>query len=198
MGYIWATNFDTNNTVRIQETLELTSFFLGSEIANYQLFDRLRFVSTMDMLTGVCNRNEMNDRVTQLSVDNNPNRKNIGIIFADLNGLKKVNDKDGHSAGDLLIKNAAAMLKEVFTDSEIFRAGGDEFMVLMRDTNEQKLEELVAELKKRTQEDKTVNFAVGYTLEEDCTNIHKAMKDADLRMYEDKNKFYEQFPELKR
>ncbi|MCR4580670.1 MAG: GGDEF domain-containing protein [Treponema sp.] len=198
LGYIWATNFDTKNVVRIKETLELTSFFLGSEIANYQLFDRLRFVSTMDMLTGVCNRNEMNDRVSQLSVDDNEKRKNIGVVFADLNGLKRVNDKEGHSAGDLLIKNAATILKATFTKAEIFRAGGDEFMVLMRDTNEEKIKQLVADLKTRTEADKKVSFAVGYSIEADCNNILEAMKAADLRMYEDKNKYYEKFPELKR
>ncbi|MBP5519415.1 MAG: GGDEF domain-containing protein [Treponema sp.] len=198
LGYIWATNFDTNETVRIKETLELTGFFLGSEIANYQLFDRLRFVSTIDLLTGVLNRNEMNDRVTQLNVDNRPNRKNIGVVFADLNGLKHVNDNDGHAAGDALIKKAASMLRDVFPDAEIFRAGGDEFMVLMRDTNDAVVKGLVDSLKEKSKADQHVNFAVGYCVEEDCNNIHSAMKKADIKMYEDKKKYYEQFPERKR
>ncbi|MCR5188433.1 MAG: hypothetical protein K6C97_05815 [Treponema sp.] len=74
LGYIWATNFDTNNTVRIKETLELTSFFLGSEIANYQLFDRLRFVSTMDMLTLECMKIKTNSMSSSQSLkDNNTN-----------------------------------------------------------------------------------------------------------------------------
>lgn len=198
LGYIWATNFDTKNTVRIKETLELTTFFLASEISNYQLFDRLRIVSTMDLLTGVMNRNEMNDRVTQLSVDNLPNRKNIGVIFADLNGLKQVNDNEGHAAGDLVIKDAANMLKETFPAGEIFRAGGDEFMVLLRGPTEGKIKDLIVELKEKSKANKNVKFAVGYCIDEDCNNIHTAMKIADRQMYEDKNKYYEQFPELKR
>ncbi|MCR4822456.1 MAG: GGDEF domain-containing protein [Treponema sp.] len=198
LGYIWATDFDTENVVRIKETLELTSFFLGSEIANYQLFDRLKFVSTMDMLTGVFNRNEMNDRVNQLSVDNTPNKKNIGVIFADLNGLKRVNDSEGHDAGDALIKDASAMLREVFPKCEIFRAGGDEFMILLRDVNEDEIKLLMEKLKSRAEKHEKVSFALGYSIQDDCNEIRRAMREADSRMYEDKNKYYEKFPELKR
>ena len=162
------------------------------------LLDRLRLLSSKDMLTGVMNRNEMNDRVTQLSVDNLPNRKNIGVIFADLNGLKQVNDNEGHAAGDLVIKDAANMLKETFPAGEIFRAGGDEFMVLLRGTTEGKIKDLIVELKEKSKANKNVKFAVGYCIDEDCNNIHTAMKIADRQMYEDKNKYYEQFPELKR
>ncbi|MBQ6552729.1 MAG: GGDEF domain-containing protein, partial [Clostridia bacterium] len=60
LGYIWANNFDTEKTMHIKETLELTTFFLASEISSYQMFDKFRILSTVDLLTGVLNRNEMN------------------------------------------------------------------------------------------------------------------------------------------
>ena len=108
LGYIWANNFDTEKTMHIKETLELTTFFLASEISSYQMFDKFRILSTVDMLTGVLNRNEMNNRVMQLGIDDRPGRKNIGIVFADLNGLKTMNDNNGHSAGDKLIKDVVS------------------------------------------------------------------------------------------
>ena len=80
IGYIWATNFDTEKTMHIKETLELTTYFIASEISSYQMFDRFRILSTVDMLTGVLNRNEMNNRVMQLGLDDRPNRKNIGVV----------------------------------------------------------------------------------------------------------------------
>ena len=126
LGYIWANNFDIEKTLHIKETLELTTFFLASEISSYQMFDKFRILSTVDLLTGVLNRNEMNNRVMQLSLDDREGRENIGIIFADLNGLKQMNDNSGHSAGDKLIKDAAKILKTVFGQKEIYRAGGDE------------------------------------------------------------------------
>ena len=198
LGYIWATNFDTEKTMHIKETLELTTFFLGSEISSYQMFDKFRILSTVDLLTGVLNRNEMNNRVMQLNIDDRPGRENIGIVFADLNGLKNMNDKNGHSAGDRLIKDAAKILQKVFGDAEIYRAGGDEFMILLRGTTEEQLNDYVKQIKALADETESVSFAVGVCLEQDSRKIYEAMKTADVRMYEDKKKFYNENPELKR
>ena len=66
LGYLWAVNFNAENTVKIKETLELTAFFLAAEIANYQLLRRLEVLSSMDMLTGILNRNRMNAMVDDI------------------------------------------------------------------------------------------------------------------------------------
>lgn len=58
-----------------------------------------------------------------------------------------MNDNQGHSAGDKLIKDAANILKEGFKKQEIYRAGGDEFMVLLRDITLEYLQETVVRLK---------------------------------------------------
>jgi diguanylate cyclase (GGDEF)-like protein len=140
----------------------------------------------------------MNNRVMQFGIDDRPGRKNIGIIFADLNGLKRMNDDNGHSAGDKLIKDAAAILKEVFPQDEIYRAGGDEFMILLRDTSMKELQQYEKKIKDKAAETDSVSFAVGLCLEEDSQKIYNAMKTADINMYEDKNKFYDAHPELNR
>ena len=198
LGYIWANNFDTEKTMHIKETLELTTFFLASEISSYQMFDKFRILSTVDLLTGVLNRNEMNNRVMQLGIDDRPGRKNIGIVFADLNGLKQMNDDNGHSAGAKLIRDAANILKEVFKEGEIYRAGGDEFMVLLRDTNLAALEEYEKQIKERAAATESVSFAVGLCVEENSQKIYDAMKAADVAMYEDKKLFYDEHPDRKR
>ena len=195
VGYIWATNFDVEKSYHIKETLELTTFFLASEISSYQMFDRFRILSTVDLLTGVLNRNEMNNRVMQLNADDRPDRKNIGIIFADLNGLKRMNDSQGHSAGDNLIKNAAKILSEVFPTHEIYRAGGDEFMVLLRDTNLDELKSYEKLIKQKAAETDFVSFSIGLCVEQDCQKIYDAMKTADVNMYEDQKRYYEQNPD---
>lgn len=197
LGYIWATNFAVENTLRIKETLELTTFFLASEIASYQMFDRLRILSTMDMLTGVYNRNEMNNRIDFLS-EQREEGSPIGIVFADLNGLKQVNDVEGHLAGDLLLKNAAMLLQNIFIGNEIYRAGGDEFMVLIVDAVPQVLEYQVERIRKQSEAYRNVSFAIGFCCEKDSRNIRTALKIADQRMYEDKKRYYEQYPERRR
>ena len=124
--------------------------------------------------------------------------KNIGIIFADLNGLKTMNDNNGHSAGDKLIKDAAAILKEVFPEAEIYRAGGDEFMVLLRGTSMEELKAYEKQMKDKAAATDNVSFAVGISLEEDSQKIYGAMKAADVAMYEDKKQFYDEHPDKKR
>lgn len=197
MGYIWATNFDLHNALRIKETLELTTFFLASEIASYQMFDRLKILSSMDMLTGVYNRNEMNNRVDRLG-ESGGTGKSVGIVFADLNGLKRINDSEGHLAGDLLLKNAALLLQNVFVGNEIYRAGGDEFMVLIEDATPRVLEWQVERVRKQSEAYRNVNFAIGFCCEMDGKDVRKALKIADQRMYEDKKRYYEEYPERKR
>ena len=197
LGYIWVSCFDTEKTVQIKETLELTTFFLSSEVYNHQLFEKLRLLSTIDILTGVFNRNEMNNRVDQFVSGEDGENHTIGVIFTDLNGLKQVNDSEGHAAGDTLLRNASAILKIVFAGSDIFRAGGDEFLIMVRDT-QQELVSLVSQLKKHSAASGAVSFAIGACFEEDRRNIRKAMKIADERMYEDKLRFYKDSPDKAR
>ena len=198
LGYIWACNFDTENSVKIKETIELTIYFIASEIANHKLMDRLRILSTIDMLTGVLNRNEMNNKVDSLRNSDSDEIKGLGIVFADLNGLKRVNDNEGHAAGDLLLKNAAMVLQNVFIGDQIFRAGGDEFMVLMTFTSEDVIKDKCAKAKKLSKKYGNVSFALGYSFQNDSSDITEALKLADQRMYEDKAKYYLEHPEFMR
>jgi diguanylate cyclase (GGDEF)-like protein len=198
LGYIWACNFDTENSVKIKETIELTIYFIASEIANHKLMDRLRILSTIDMLTGVLNRNEMNNKIDSLRNSDSNEIKGLGIVFADLNGLKRVNDKDGHAAGDLLLKNAAMVLENVFIGDQIFRAGGDEFMVLMTFTTEEVIKDKCTKAKKLSKKYGNVSFALGYSFQNDSSDITGALKLADQRMYEDKAKYYLEHPEFMR
>jgi diguanylate cyclase (GGDEF)-like protein len=191
LGYIWVTNFDTRNLVRIKETLELTAFFLASEIANHQFVKRLETLGAIDLLTGVLNRNAMNNRVTELVSWLQCPAEAIGVVFADLNGLKQVNEHDGHYSGDLLLKNAALILQKIFVGNEIYRAGGDEFMIIAIGITEEELERRVRLLQMHP----AVSFAVGSYYEQEGRNIRKAMRMADEKMYEDKARFYRLHPE---
>ena len=64
---MWAINYDGSRSTKIKETLEVTTFILGSELGNYMLVERLRLLGSKDLLTGVMNRNEMNIYVESLS-----------------------------------------------------------------------------------------------------------------------------------
>ena len=198
LGYIWASNFDAEQAPKIKETLELTTFILGSEIANYLLLDRLKVLSAKDMLTGVMNRNEMNNIVDRMSEEENKAGLNVGVVFADLNGLKTVNDELGHGAGDRLLKDAARALEEVFPVNSIYRAGGDEFTVIITGVTEDEINAKVKDLREKSKQYENLVFAIGECIENDTRDVRNALKIADERMYEDKRKYYEAHPEKKK
>ena len=189
VGFIWATNFDTSKVLRIRETLELVTFFIASEVASYKLVQRLRFLSNEDLLTGVNNRNAMNNRVLQF-VSGEVNYRTVSVVFADLNGLKPINDNEGHNAGDALLKSAAEILKETFRDCEIYRAGGDEFVVVSIDVPKDSLEARVQKLRDKSKIKGNVSFAIGFYYDEQGGDVRKAMREADALMYEDKKAHY--------
>ncbi len=189
IGFIWASNFDTTRALRIKETLELVTFFIASEVASYKLVQRLRFLSNEDLLTGVNNRNAMNNRVLQF-VSREVHYRTISVVFADLNGLKPINDNEGHNAGDALLKSAAEILKQTFSDCEIYRAGGDEFVVVAIDVPKESLEARVEKLREKSKVKGNVSYAIGFYHDENAGDIRKAMREADALMYEDKKLNY--------
>ena len=197
IGFMWATNFDTKNTNHIKETLELTIFFIASEIANYQLLQRLEMLSSMDLLTGVKNRNAMNNRVLRLVTGKERTPETLGIIFADLNGLKPINDKEGHNVGDCLLKEAALILKLTFDGCEIYRAGGDEFVIIAMNKPKNELEKRIEKLRDDSTNPENVSFALGFYFDDKGGDIRVAMREADANMYEDKKRFYARYPDLR-
>ena len=198
LGYIMAVNFPLENVQHIKDTLELTTFFIASEIANNRYIDQLQELNRTDALTGVLNRNAMIARVNALSADTETAACRMGLVIADMNGLKYVNDHQGHAAGDLLLKNAAMILQSTFAGEEIFRVGGDEFMVLLRETDEADLREKIADIKKKAELFADVSFAAGYALLACPGDVRRAMSEADDGMYADKEDCYRTHPELKR
>ena len=193
LGYMWVLNFDVANVLKIKEMLELTTFFLASEIANYLLLNKLEVLSTIDTLTSVRNRNEMNNRVDCIVEGKEPVPQ--AVLFADLNGLKRVNDEQGHAAGDKMLRAAASILQSVFQDGVVYRAGGDEFMILVNEINEEEVQDRVARVHFLSGKTENVRFSIGVCYGK--KDIRKAMRLADERMYAFKNGYYEAHPELK-
>jgi diguanylate cyclase (GGDEF)-like protein len=193
LGYLWTVNFNVDNTLIIKETLEVTTFLIASEISSYLLLNKLQTLSTIDSLTGVKNRNVMNNRIDQIVAGRKPTPK--AVIFADLNGLKYTNDEQGHLSGDKVLRSAAEILQYVFPKEDVYRAGGDEFMVLASDITEDELNTRIAKIRTMAKLSENVYFSIGVCCGE--PDVRRAMHVADERMYVDKKSFYIEHPELK-
>lgn len=195
IGYIWAGNFDTSNISKIKEILEITTFILSSEIASHEMVKRMKILSSTDLLTGVMNRNAMNNRIMDHDNGINMIKKPYAVFFIDVNGLKTVNDTNGHIAGDNLLKDVAVTMKEHFEKGEIYRVGGDEFMVIAESVSIREFDSLEKNLRKDCERPGRAHYAVGSCFSEETDDIKKAMQIADTRMYEDKEKYYNRHPE---
>ena len=198
LGVLFITNFNTENYIQLKEFIEVTAFFLSAEIANNELMERLEYMSNIDTLTGVRNRNSMNARVDWHVNKSVPVRTPFGVIFADLNGLKQCNDSGGHEAGDKLLQNAAKVLKKHFEHDEIYRSGGDEFVVIVQKCEKDDFEKRIEELRKECGYGADVCFALGSSWSEKQKDLRTCMHLADEAMYADKNKFYQEHPDLAR
>ena len=198
VGFIWAANYDVALTDKIKETLELCSFLIAAVIYNHQLLARLEVRSMVDELTQLKSRNALNECVEKYASGERDGSKSVGVVFADLNGLKTVNDEKGHEAGDRLLVKAASLLKIGFGDWEIYRAGGDEFVILCPGITEDVLEQQLSEMRKLLENTPDVSFAFGTAYCAEGCNVRQAIKKSDEEMYKDKAAFYQNHPELDR
>ena len=87
-----------------------------------------------DDLTGTKNKTAYLEltRTVQENIDNGINYLTFAIVVCDINGLKQINDNEGHQAGDEYIKECAKLVCTIFAHSPVFRIGGDEFVVFIR------------------------------------------------------------------
>ena len=117
----------------LQEQIEAQKRQLAAETAVLQ---RMSFEDT---LTGLHNRNKFNQVIQEKM---NGHAEQIGVACFDLNGLKEINDQLGHSAGDILLRQAAEQLVRIF-QGRVYRTGGDEFVVIDDALQEQAFEAAV-------------------------------------------------------
>ena len=105
---------------------------ISKEKLQKQELGSTRKLAYTDALTGIKNKRAFTE--VQEELENkiaSGNLSELGIIVCDLNGLKNINDTQGHEAGDIYIKDAAKIICNVFKHSPVFRIGGDEFVILL-------------------------------------------------------------------
>ena len=147
--------------------------------------------STFDV-AGVHNKKALEKRLQQ--IQDGDDTLDTGIMMFDLNNLKTINDTYGHEEGDVFIQTFASFLTRILTeDSYLARFGGDEFLIIQKNTTWSQLEQMNIRLQTLIDEynqtaDHPLSYAVGYDIS--CKNhyylIMDLLKIADEKMYQDK------------
>ena len=169
----------------LADSLHLLSFFVSTLLYSWKLIERLHTLGYRDTLTGVGNFNSL-----LAALDKIPDTSSLGVIFADVSGLKHINDNYGHEAGNQLLLKATSTFGLVFGNNEIFRVGGDEFIMICSGIGESLFEEKVAEIKMALKA-REVDVAMGSVWVPQFSMDFSVLKDkADRRMYEEKRAYY--------
>lgn len=158
-----------------------------------QLEEKLERLSYYDGLTGAYNKHYLEKEIHVLDTERDIP---IGIIFCDLDNLKITNDTMGHEFGDKLIVSTINILKDIFTENSIIaRTGGDEFIIIIKDTSFGKVKELYNSLcssleqQNKYNSELKVGVSIGYSFSETSVGvIRHLITVADKNMYKDKQR----------
>lgn len=149
-------------------------------------------MANKDALTGVKNKRAYVQAETELDKQIEAGQQQpFAIVVCDVNGLKQVNDTQGHNAGDDYIRSACTIICNTFKHSPVFRIGGDEFAVILRGADFAARCELMKQLQVTLQQHKTngiVLLAAGISVfnPEQDMRVQDVFERADTCMYADK------------
>ena len=187
-------------------TLALLVYFSSGTVKEMSLYLRLyegakekeqyKLLAGTDQATGLKNRITLKNNLPVYEA----NREHLAVVLMDINGLKHVNDNQGHAKGDALIKVCADLVVKIFGDiGDCYRIGGDEFLVVMTYVNATEIQNRILRIKRAQEKESekrsfTVSMAIGlaaYRVNLD-SNVEDTFQRADKQMYIDKRAMKEQ------
>jgi diguanylate cyclase (GGDEF)-like protein len=161
------------------------------ELENLRLIESLTNLATTDVLTGLHNRRYVLDELSKAIQRSNRTGHPFALVLFDLDGFKAVNDTRGHSAGDLILKDAAVALQEVVREGDVLgRYGGDEFLLVTYGDLDS-LMTLAGRADQAIARRTGLGVSAGVSrFPEDGADIQALIDLADGRMVEDKKRRY--------
>jgi diguanylate cyclase (GGDEF)-like protein len=166
-------------------SLVLISLYLAISLSK----EKRNYMTYYDNLTGLHNRGYIEKKLKRLAAER---KLPISLIIADINGLKLVNDHYGHDEGDKVLVKVADVLRSTVREKDIIaRYGGDEFLILLPDTNKNQAEKISKRIHKKIAETEVNGVAISLgiglaTKDRSEQNVEGTIEKADDRMYQNK------------
>lgn len=168
--------------------LPIGTFVVLDEVTkNRAIISKLENIGGIDALTGLPNRRSIEKFMTNID---NGDKLPIAIISGDINGLKIVNDTLGHKQGDVLIRLVSEIMSDVCpTKGRVSRIGGDEFLIVIPNTDEKEVQEVIEEINRQMDNSKhylfkpSVSFGHDFKTDRD-QSLTEVVSVADEKMYE--------------
>jgi diguanylate cyclase (GGDEF)-like protein len=192
LGLIGTGSFSTDG-VRAMSLDEIAYFGALSNVVSISL-DRIgyREKSLLDPLTGIDNKRGLEANSETVLALARRNNQNVAVIYIDLDNFKTINDQFGHDLGDKALLYFSQGLKKILKRSDIkARVGGDEFILLLTDVNDDYIHEIITQINTECtllsfgQHNLTINFSAGYAVfPDEGSNLDELINLADRRMYQ--------------
>ena len=141
-----------------------------------------------DALTNLGNRNRFEKTIQAFEFDKH-GCGTLGCIYIDVNGLHEINNHLGHQAGDRMLKTISDIFLEYFDSQDIFRIGGDEFVILCKNMGRQEIVRRIEQVCRKTEE-AGFSLSTGLEWRESDLGIEDVVQKAERAMQENKKGFY--------
>lgn len=166
-----------------------TVFIMRIKIRALAQSKQIEYLGQTDLLTGVKNRNHYESRLQSYP---KACTSNLTCVYADVNGLHEMNNKNGHAAGDKMLCAVAEAIRQRFGPEDTYRVGGDEFVAFRVDGRPEDLSSEVKQLKEDLgDEGYLVSFGVASCEKANGTmNMRDLVNEAEANMFADKREFY--------
>ncbi len=176
-----------------QHLVDTIAYDLGKWFERLQAEQRISHLATHDELTGLPNRNLLQDRIARVLAKDGRSNDHAAVLFIDLDHFKIINDSLGHDIGDLLLKAVSVRLQSCIRgDDTVARQGGDEFIIVLQNVSygtdagivAQKILDLLSQPYLIKEEKIHVGASIGIAIfPEDGDSVEVLLKNSDIAMY---------------